>query len=63
MRHTATAYYWGTEDNADILTDIHDHEQNGWHVHQIAPRLISKTVGNVTITESAMFVVYAKDDS
>jgi len=60
MRHTATVYYWGTEASADILSDIHDRERTGWHVHQIAPWTNTKTVGNVTNND--VFVVYAKDE-
>ena len=62
MRHTATVYYWGIEASADILSDIHDHERIGWHVHQIVPRANTKILGGVTVTEHTLFVVYAKDE-
>ena len=63
MRKTTTVYYWGTEDSDSIMNDIHHHERDGWYVHQIAPRRAAKSVGDVSITESDMFVVYARDDS
>ena len=63
MRHTTTIHYWGSEDLDSIIEDIRDHEHDGWHVHQIVPLPNAKTVGEVTITKSDMFVVYAKADS
>ena len=60
---TTTVYYWDAEDDESILEDIHDHEQNGWYVHQITSRPSAKSVGSVTIVKGGLFVVYAKEPS
>ncbi len=62
-RQTHTVQYYMTESSENIAVSINEYETDGWHVHQIVPRAAGRTVGNISINESEVFVVYAKDGS
>ena len=61
-RHTQTVYYYPTEPLTDVESSINEYESNGWHVHQIVPVVRRRRVGDAAIDDSAMFVVYAKEE-